>query len=198
MKIVVLFRSKERSNDICSATKHQLTKSKFTDYINVDFVNLDKRNLQKYMISQENIDIIYLWHDEEIAMNYIKENYPNIKIVNYDHSEKTISSNWYGGNSYKYILADKLIEEYKETTGMITIYEFNTGDCSIKKSKITNYDYENNKKFKTYFTEKEQAEEYAKKYIKDEIQKIEKSIEMQRKRLINYKKFLKKYEKDSQ
>lgn len=194
MKISILFRSKEQSNDICSATKHQLLKSQVDKFIDLEFVNLDKKNLQKYLLIEPRPNVVYIWHDEEIYMDFIKDNYPEIEIKTYSREEREKHSG-YWGNQYKYVLADQIINECKDATGFIEYYEVSVLTGAIKKAKMTNFDYEKNSNKTLHFSTEEEAKEFLKKKLAENIEDAKMSIESYKERIKKYEKILKKLNK---
>lgn len=196
MKITVFFRSKEKSNGISSATKHQLLASKVDKFINVDFINLDKRNLKKYLEFEPRPDAVYLWYEEENAIDYIKEIYPSITIHTFDNKER-VTKKGYWGYDVKYVLGEKIIESFKDTTGFKEVYEVNIFEWTIKKQKMTNYDYENTRTKNKYFETKELAIKYLIENLKRNISDSEKTIERIKDTVSKQKKILKKFEKEN-
>jgi len=191
MNIMILFRSREKSNSICSATKHELLKNNVNKYIGLDFVNLDKRNFSKYILASENKPSkIYIWHDEEVTMEWIKTNYPEIIIQTYSEAEKEKREGWLG-YEYKYKLAEQIISEVKATTDIVEYYEVNVLWGEIKKNKTTEFDYYRLPSNGHYFLSKEEATGWLKTEMRVNIEKSKKCIENEKAKIEKYEKILK-------
>jgi len=192
MNIMILFRSRERSNSICSSTKHELMTNNVDKYIGLDFVNLDKRNFSKYMPTlTDKPNKVYIWHDEEFTMEWIKTNYPEIIIQTYSEEERVKTERWHGFD-YKYKLAEQIISEVKATTSIIDYYELNDYNGVITKKETTEFDYYRLSKNGLCFLSKEEGVEFLRTETNKKIDRSKKIIESEKFNIEKYEKILKK------
>lgn len=121
--IVMFYRGKDDSNKVSSATKMALDKDKCGKYIPFEVINLDKRNYEKYFVKADKLpDIVYVWHDEEIIIDFIAENFPSIALCIYDMKNSTeYKSNGFGSKC-TYIIAKTIINDYKKSQGTIDLW----------------------------------------------------------------------------
>lgn len=187
-KIVMFYRGKDNSNKISSSTQNTLSKCR--DVFDIDFINLDKRNYDKYFTKSGcEIDITYVWHDEELLIDYIKEKYPNIELRIYDDNNSVIINS----GRIKHIIAQNIINEYKATFGYINLWRINGSEQGIIDVKMFKVDYESNTQCEKnkYYTSKGLAKEALKLRIKSEIKQSEDMIKYYETKINNYKNKLK-------
>jgi len=99
MKIVIFYRSNEASNRYISSTKSQ-TDSQIKNFANsgvsVHYENLDKRKFQNYFKKQGVPEVVFVWHDEEILIEYTKDNFPDTKIELMSGDDREYGESYYG------------------------------------------------------------------------------------------------------
>jgi len=192
---VMFYRGKDDSNKVSSATKTTLDNENLSKYIPVEFINLDKRNFEKYLRKSEQLpNVIYIWHDEEIIIDYIKLKYPNIELRIYSLEsafELKDDSNYNYQKKSKYVIANNIINEYKESQGTIQLWIFVKDE--IKQITINNYDYERlsdwNKE--KYFSSEIAVNNNIKKQLEDTLKESEDMIKHYEKKIKDTKKKLK-------
>lgn len=177
--ILMLYRGKDDSNKVSSATKMALDKDKCIKYIDFDVMNLDKRNIEKYFLNSIKLpEIIYIWYDEEILIDYIVENYPSIELRIYDMVNSTeYKPNSYGRGKHIYIIAKTIIDEYKESQGTINLWI--SEKYNAKQVSIYTCDYELLDEWtkRKYFLTEVEAKKSIRKEIKEEIKRAEEMVE---------------------
>lgn len=169
MKIIVFFRSREYSNAIVSSTKIKLQQMGLGE-LQIDFVNLDKRNYIKVLNQMEELPrFIYIWYDEEKITDYINENYPSIKVIHFDRNNSVVGGFGRYGYSKDYILADKIIDNFKATLEKRLMYQTDK-DCKIHKVNFDDMDaaIAGSPTFDTY----NEAKDYCVKRLSDEVKKL--------------------------
>lgn len=144
MKMLVFYRSKEVTNSIASATRDQLAKNPCVA-LDVEFINLDKRSYTKVLKFKEEAkelpDVIYIWYDEEKVGDYIKENYPNVRVEHFDTAIIDRVPDGYSSYSTKaYRLSDMMIKHFKETLVKREMWIVNLRDYTIKKEMVDDLD----------------------------------------------------------
>lgn len=204
MKITIFYRSNEKSNAIVSSTKDSLWNNNMG--VEVDYINLDKRNYKKYLdkCSIDNLlpESVYIFDDEEIVKDFIAENYPNIKIYDFNkkNSVKYGDSEYeYGEGGYKsYRLIDLIKENVKKELGYKKMFVIDGNIIKEKEISILGLKFYGN----TIFEDKKSAIEYLISQIKqtlkyniDYSEKVLKLIEAHKKEDIRLNREIKKLEK---
>lgn len=191
MKMLVFYRSRECTNAIISSTKSKLENSDFTKGLDVEFVNLDKRNYKKvFLWTKELPQFVYIWYDEEKITDYIKETYPAIKVIHFD-MENAIGKSYksYYGYAKEYILADLIIENFKENFIKKTMYQV---DDTYKIIKMNMDEMDVALSRYPAFETREEAKDYCVSAIKKDIDSLEYKIESYQNNIKNCKADLKK------
>lgn len=160
LKITVFFRSNEASNRYISATKAKSDEHLDKNIATIHYENLDKRKFENYFKKCETPDYIFVWHDEEILIEYIKTNYPNVKIETMSGVDRIYNSNSYYGNPNRFQIYDRIKDIIEKDIPIITHYKISGYDIVKKEDK------QNRISGTYYLTEKE-----AKIELKDIINK---------------------------
>ena len=155
MKILVFYRSLEKTNAIISSTKDAYEKSKKSRnfaYFDLEFVNLDKRNYAKYLnileMDKSLPNVIYIWFDEEKITEYINETYPDIKVIHFDTKCIKREECYFGGTYKSYALLDMITDNFKkdlETKSYIIVdtYKETINSYSFDEISLAEYLYKN-------------------------------------------------------
>lgn len=201
MKIIkMLYRSNDKSSVITSATDTRIRE--FNKYIDtedkiyIETINLDKRNIDKYLDKLEDTNLckFYIFEDEEVVMDKIKER--NIKFEIYNLEKSSYQGRYATEYNYTYI-SDKIIEEAKEEIGYVDLWEVT--DDKVKSIKIFKVDYNKLDKYRVYkdykyFENKNEAITKLKENITNSIKNHRNSIANSNKRIVELNKLMSELE----
>ena len=141
--IIMCYRGSDKSNRISSATKNYLEKYQNKTKLNIEYINIDKRNLNKFVNSLLNreipLDIIYVYYDEEVLLELLAENCPDlqVRIYSLDTAKK---DKWETQKGAYNGIGEDLINEYKYSLGSYVFWVIDNN--KPKKIIISKYDYE--------------------------------------------------------
>jgi len=191
MKITVFYRSNEASNRYTSSTRSE-TDLKIKEWdkidIKVGYENLDKRKYQNYFKKFGVPEYVFVWHDEEILIDYIKENYPATKIElmcgkdrEYNHPDHT-----YDNTGSSFTIYNRIVNIVNTNIEKIIIFKIKTHSLTIEKEELPINKLQDNH----YRTELE-AKDAFKLFLERNIETCEEGIERNNRTIKKYTEVLK-------
>lgn len=177
--ITVFYRSNEASNRYISATKSKTDTYLDKTIVTIHYENLDKRKFENYFKKNTIPDYVFIWEDEEILIEYIQTNYPNIKIETMSGKDREYDKNTYYGNPNTFKIYERINEIVERDIPVVIYYKIYGNRIEEKKDKQTKINGE-------YFLTKKDATD---KLIKD----LDEKINYHKTQASYYEDILKKY-----
>lgn len=189
MKFLVFYHSTGFSNSAISSTKEKL-KKQYVNELDVEFINLDKRNYKKYLDNLTQLPThIFLWEDD-IVENYIKNNYPNIKVLHYEDTVQCYFNGQYDTVDRKYFLLELLLNVAKNNTKRKVVYVLDKAG-GITGKEMTEYEVMHSSD--RIFSTRKEAGDYCIDELNAKINTAEKELEEAEEIVIKSKAKLKMY-----
>lgn len=163
INITIFFRSNEASNRYVSATKAKLDSIMDGKLANLHYENLDKRKFENYFKKHKTPDYVFVWHDEEILIEFIETNYPSVIIETMSGEDRVYNTNVYYGNPNSFIIYDRIKDIIEKSIPTITYYRIHNFEIQECKSKQNNISGE-------YYLDKKDAKHVLKETINRKIE----------------------------
>lgn len=195
MNVLILFRGNNISAAIANSAKAKIENDKIKD-LHISITNIEKINIKNYFSKMEILpDVIYVFISENEIIDWLKENYPNIKYFIYDKNNFVFYENHRYGNTRKYSLNSSIVEDFKNNLQKKIYWIVNTHSLTIKKEELDNIDLKYLKRDECEFETKKLANDFLKSKIQNEITNCDDNIIYYNNEIVKEKKRKKLLEK---